>query len=107
MIDISNEVAINIVFDLIHLFAIIEKREQVYREYGVVVEVRSKENGHNIPHIHAKYNNFNVSIDIMECKILAGNLPKNQMNIAIEFVKKNQQFLLEKWRKYHDYKFSI
>ena len=107
MIDIRNEVTINIVFDLIRLFAIAEKREQVYREYGVTVEVRSREQCHNTPHVHARYNNFNVSIDITECKILAGNLPINQMKIAVEFVKKNQQFLLEKWRKYHGYKFSI
>jgi hypothetical protein len=36
-------------------------------------EVRSNESNHSIPHIHAQYGEYQVSIEIKTGKILVGN----------------------------------
>lgn len=67
------------ILEFIHnTFDLYEIRGRVEQDYGVLFEVRSKETNHNIPHIHASYGEFQISISIMDGNILAGNLPKKQ-----------------------------
>jgi len=107
MIDISNEIPINIKYEMVALFQVIEYRDTVYREFGITVEVRSREEGHNTPHVHAHYQQYHVSIDINSAIIIIGNLPNKQLEKAIEFVQNNRTMLLEKWNKYHEFKFKF
>jgi hypothetical protein len=46
--------------------------------YGIIIRMYLLDNKHHsIPHIHAKYAEFEASISIAEGEILAGNLPRN------------------------------
>ena len=79
------------------VFQIMEIRERVATIRGIKFEVRSKEQNHNKPHIHAEYDKYAISIDIETGEVLAGNLPASQQSKAIRWVKDNKDFLLGKW----------
>lgn len=84
------------------VFILIEIRTLVFEKNGIKYEVRTKEQGHNRPHIHASYGSYNVSVSIDEnIEILAGNLPKKQNKIAIDLVKENIEKFRTEWNKYH------
>ena len=76
---------------------IMEIRERVGEIRGIKFEIRTKEGNHIIPHIHAAYDKYNVSIEIETGKILAGNLPRPQQKIASDWVVRNRENLLGKW----------
>ena len=78
-------------------FLIMEIRERVGEIRGIKFEVRTKEGNHTIPHVHAIYDKYNVSIEIESGKILAGNLPRSQQKIASDWVLSNKENLLGKW----------
>lgn len=78
-------------------FMIMEIRERVGEIRGIKFEIRTKEGNHIIPHIHAAYDKYNVSIEIETGKILAGNLPRPQQKIASDWVVRNRENLLGKW----------
>lgn len=84
------------------VFNLGEKREklQVLKE-GIVIEIRNKEDGHNVPHIHAHYQGENISISLIDGKVLAGNIPKKNQKIAVEWVIKNFEMLRTTWENKH------
>ncbi|MCI6739377.1 MAG: DUF4160 domain-containing protein [Bacteroidales bacterium] len=79
------------------VFAIYEIRGCVGSVKGIKFIVHSIEQNHVIPHVHAEYGKYHISIAIKDQKILAGNLPPKQQKIAQEWVKEHQQDLLSKW----------
>ena len=62
-------------------------------------EMRTKENGHNVPHIHVSYNRKNVTISINDGSILKGELPDHKKIQAQKWVLDNKAELIEKWRE--------
>ena len=64
---------------------------------GIKFTIHTKEKGHNVRHVHASYQGKEISIDINNAKIIQGNLPKKEMKIALDWVKKNKNFLNNKW----------
>lgn len=58
--------------------------------YGIIIAMYY--NDHNPPHIHAKYNEYEATVDIKTLKI-TGKLPTN----AKKWIKKNNNALLENW----------
>lgn len=79
------------------VFQIMEIRERVGTVRGIKFEVRSREQNHNRPHVHAEYDKYTISIEIETGEILAGNLPKSQQGKAVKWVKENKDYLLGKW----------
>lgn len=79
------------------LFQILEVRQRVGETKGIVFEVRTKEKNHNIPHLHAKYGEFNISIEIETGKKLAGNLPDKQYKTAKKWIYEHKDKLLNDW----------
>ncbi len=79
------------------VFQIMEIRERVGTIRGIKFEVRSKEQNHNKPHIHAEYDKYAISIGIETGEVLAGNLPASQQRRVIRWVKANKDYLLGKW----------
>lgn len=67
---------------------------------GVRFEVRLRENGHNIPHIHAHYAGRNVSI-ALDGSILAGEIAPKKQKAVIEWVKANKEEVETKWKEVH------
>ena len=86
-----------IVSFLENTFQIMEIREKVGEIRGIRFEVRTKEGNHTIPHVHAEYDRYNVSIEIETGRILAGNLPRSQHKTASDWVISNKDLLLGKW----------
>ena len=79
------------------VFQIMEIRERVGTIRGIRFEVRTSEQNHNKPHVHAEYDKYAISIDIENGEILAGNLPSSQKRKAVHWVKDNKDYLLGKW----------
>ena len=52
---------------------------------------------HNLPHIHAKYAEFEASVGIDEGEILAGKLPRKQLRLVQAWVELHRDELLANW----------
>jgi len=90
------------IYDFMYnLFEFYEIRAKVGKIKNIVFEIRTKENGHNIPHVHAKYENLNISISLINFEILAGNLPHKNEMLAVHWVKDNADMLCERWKDYN------
>lgn len=81
-------------------FELYEARARVGEVKGIVFQVRSNEKNHTVPHIHASYGDYSISISIESCEVLAGNLPPKNQKIAQKWVKENREKLLTDWRNY-------
>ncbi len=81
---------------LYRVFDLHEQRGKVGTRGSIIFEIRTKEQGHNTPHLHAHYGSKNISISLTDFSILAGNIPAKQENIAIEWTKQNIDLLKNK-----------
>lgn len=81
-------------------FFIVEIRQRVGEIKGISFQVRSREHNHSIPHVHASYGEYEVSIAIEDGRILSGNLPAKREKLASEWVKENKEKLLADWKNY-------
>ena len=97
MIKVKNELPSEIISFMEDVFQIMEIRERVGTVRGIKLEVRPREQNHNLPHVHAKYDKYEISIAIETGEILAGNLPPSQKKTAIRWVRDNKDSLLGKW----------
>lgn len=77
------------------VFELYEIRERVSEYKGIKFEVYTRD--HNPPHVHAKYDKYEISISLIDFKVLVGNIPEKNKNIAIKWVKKNKDILVSKW----------
>ena len=89
------------------VFGLCNTRAKVGCKKQITFEIRTKEQGHNIPHIHAWYENENISISLVDYSVLAGNIPQKQVNIAVEWTKNNIDMLRMKWNEYHCYNIPV
>ena len=81
-----------------NVFEICELRAQVDFKNGIIFIIRTNEKNHSLPHVHAEYGKYSISIEIKTGKVLAGNLPKKNQKRAVEWVLKNKEKLLNDWR---------
>ena len=88
---------IDIVEFINQVFELYEIRGQVGRINGISFIVHSNEQNHSIPHIHAKYGEYEISVAIITGEILAGNLPKKNRKIAVDWVLNHKKQLLSDW----------
>lgn len=77
------------------VFEVYEIRERVGEEKGVKFEVYTRD--HNPPHVHAKYDKYEISISLLDYEVIAGNLPGKNQNMAVKWVKENKDMLLNHW----------
>ena len=85
---------------LVDSFFITEIRRRVGKVDGMSFEVRSREHNHTVPHLHASYGGYSVSIGIEDGKVLNGNLPKKREKLASEWVLAHKEELLTVWKNY-------
>lgn len=52
---------------------------------------------HNLPHIHAKYAEYEASINIEDGEILAGELPRKQLRLVQAWVELHRDELKADW----------
>ena len=94
---IKHTVPEEIVKFLSNVFEIYEIRGQVGHKDGIKFIVHTMEQNHAVPHIHAEYGEYQISIALEDQKILAGNLPKSKQQIAQRWVRDHKDELYSKW----------
>jgi len=66
--------------------------------YGIIIRMYLLENQHhNLPHIHARYAEFEASIGIGDSEVLAGELPRKQLRLVQAWVELHRDELFANW----------
>jgi desulfoferrodoxin (superoxide reductase-like protein) len=66
--------------------------------YGIVVLMYYRDNvQHHLPHIHVRYQNDEVVINIENGDILTGNIPNKQMKLVQAWIEIHQEELKVNW----------
>ena len=66
--------------------------------YGIIIWMFLIDNQHhNSPHIHAKYAEFEASINIDNGEILAGELPRKQLRLVQAWIELHRDELTADW----------
>ncbi|MGK5092640.1 DUF4160 domain-containing protein [Deltaproteobacteria bacterium TL4] len=66
--------------------------------YGIIVYLYFKDNKqHNVPHIHAKYREYEVVLSIPEGDILEGNIPNPKMKLLHAWIEIHRDELVADW----------
>ena len=80
------------------VFEIYEIRQRVGEAKGIVFQVRTNEGNHVLPHVHAAYGEYHISIEIATGRILEGNLPHKKEKFATIWVVENKEKLMTDWK---------
>ena len=64
--------------------------------YGILI--RMFFNDHPPPHFHARYGEFEATIEIATLNILEGTLPTRALNLVREWAMMHREELLNDWR---------
>lgn len=87
-------------YDWEMIFNVIHYRGRVGFENGITYIIHTNETGkHNKPHLHAKYQNDEVVIELKTGKVLAGTLSPTQNRAASEWVKRNDALVRDRWNE--------
>ena len=66
--------------------------------YGIIIRLYLLDNRHhNLPHIHARYAEFEASIGIEEGEVLAGELPRKQLRLVLAWIELHRDELAADW----------
>lgn len=63
--------------------------------YGIVIQMFW--NDHAPPHFHARYGEYQCTIDINLLQIIEGDFPKRALNLVLEWARLHQSELLADW----------
>lgn len=73
-----------------------------YNVGGVRIEIRTRENGHNEPHVHIIYAGETMSVSLITGATLSGDMKNNKARKrATDRVKENIKKLRKEWRRYY------
>ena len=66
--------------------------------YGIIIRMFLIDNKHHhLPHIHAKYAEFEASIGIGDGEILSGELPRKQLRLVQAWIELHRDELMADW----------
>ena len=66
--------------------------------YGIIIRMYWLDNKqHHLPHIHAKFAEFEASIHIGDGEILAGELPRKQLRLVQAWIELHRDELMADW----------
>lgn len=66
--------------------------------YGIIIRFYLIDNQqHHLPHIHAKYGEYESSISIDDGEILAGKMPRKQLRLIQAWIELHRDELLADW----------
>lgn len=63
--------------------------------YGILI--RMFYNDHPPPHFHARYGEFEATVDIETLEIMEGHLPSRAFNLVLEWAILHKEELLQDW----------
>lgn len=97
---VSKEEFFTIYHEWCQIFNVLHIRERVHTLNSIKLYIYSEDNSqHNNPHLHAYYQDQSIIIDLIDLKIIDGNLPIQQQKQAIKWTKQNLDFLHKKWNE--------
>ena len=65
--------------------------------YGIIRLYLIDNKHHHLPHIHAKYAEFEASIDIGDGETLSGELPRKQLRLVQAWIELHRDELMADW----------
>ena len=66
--------------------------------YGIIIRMYLIDNKHHtLPHIHARYAEFEASIAVSDGEILAGELPRKQLRLVQARIELRRDELMADW----------
>lgn len=65
--------------------------------YGIIIRMYCAPGEHNPPHIHAYYQDYKAIINIKQCELTAGTLPRKKERLVLAWVEIHQEELLADW----------
>ena len=66
--------------------------------YGIIIRLYFLDNKHHhLPHIHAKYAEFEASIGIGDGEVLSGELPRKQLRLVQAWIELRKDELAADW----------
>jgi len=65
--------------------------------YGIIIRLYFLDNQHHVPHIHARYAEFEASVRIDDGEILAGDLPRKQLRLVQAWIELHRDELMADW----------
>jgi hypothetical protein len=66
--------------------------------YGIIIRLYLLDNKHHrMPHIHAKYAEFEASIGIGDGEVLSGDLPRKQLRLVQAWIELHRDELIADW----------
>ena len=71
-----------------------------YRNGSLWIELRGREGGHPLPHIHAHCDGQSVSM-ALDGTVLEGRIRSDKLREAKNWVTQNADFLKSEWRRIH------
>lgn len=70
--------------------------------FGIIVRLQYEVGDkHHLPHIHAEYQGYEVSIDF-EGTVLAGSFPKKQLKVLQAWIEIHNDELVANWKVYQE-----
>lgn len=67
--------------------------------YGIIVYLYFMDNKqHKTPHIHAKYQEYEVVVSIPNGEVLAGDMPKSKMKLLEAWIELHKDELMANWQ---------
>ncbi len=67
--------------------------------YGIIIRLYLLDQAHhNLPHIHARYAEFEASIGIEDGEVLAGELPRKQLRLVQAWIELHRDELIADWQ---------
>ena len=66
--------------------------------YGIIIRMYLlDEQHHNLPHVHAKYAEFEASVNLVDGDVLAGELPRKQLRLVQAWIELHRDELMADW----------
>ena len=66
--------------------------------YGIIIRLYLLDNKqHHLPHIHARYGDFEATVGIQDGEILAGELPRKQLRLVQAWIELRRDELAADW----------
>ena len=66
--------------------------------YGIIVYLYFMDNKqHNVPHIHARYQEHEVIVSIPDGDVLQGNIPNSKMKLLQAWIELHKEELVANW----------
>jgi len=70
---------------------------EISRFFGIVIVMHWGEREHPPPHFHARYGDWEVSVDIETLEVFDGHLPRRALNLILDWAELHRAELLANW----------